>query len=277
MTTSTPQPAQVPVTTSVSLRGPTILAVLGISVIQLISISAPEIRFICYLMPLLVLTAGAKEPTQRASTVYFLFFLSGLSSITIDAFSLHDILADSTDSNQDVVEILLASLPSFVTSALIPLVLGVAFFVILSAGASKDTPQDLSIFEKLSQWWATTDAPAEINHAVQQAISTIADLNERCQNLEQQTTKNSQQFHQLGTAADDCVAAISQFKDLAVELQSELRQLRKDLRGTQADIGQIGSQVNEMGEVLDQFAEIASHKVLQYEPEETNYLSRVAK
>lgn len=247
---------------------PIAVAVVAILLLQLLGSVGSFFGYLALVVPplLLLATTRTAPAASRAGQVYFLYFLNGISRLAVEAYSLGRVFqAHGQHGDFDILPLLAGELPSILGGTLLPIVIGIAFYIVLSA-ADEEVATSHGFLDRIAGWIAQSDAPEEVRRAVMEMTGTIAELQSKCTDLSLQTDDNRDNFIALATACRASTDAMAGLQRMASEMNRELRTLSAEAKAAHVDIGQLGSQISEFGEVLDQFAEVANHKILQYAP-----------
>ena len=207
----------------------------------------------------------------RPQRIYLACLLIGVTSIVGEVSGVSAAIAESLASESTAHPLLavVQILPRLAARVIIPGAVGIVGYTVLMHIGPQEEQTTVAApdwIARLGSFLEDNNAPVELNEFLQTLTSRLEAAGDQYASLAQHAETAGTGLNQVKTNCNDFSATIQQFAAEIKTSVTELQQLRAQLTGAQAEMGQIESQVGEMGAVLDQFTEVASHQVLQYQP-----------
>lgn len=250
----------------------TMIAVAWILYWNCVQNSDPNAGLYVYLAPAFTLLVSFlfRSDQNRASRVYLLFFLIGVTSLAAEANWISSELRNSVDQDASLL-VVFERLPAMIAGLLIPLVLGIGCYIVLADTQSPHGPETAEMqtwLEGLANWLNDNNAPEYAEAAIASLGDAIHRLQSDYHQLASQAQQSNQQMTQLGNACAQASQALMAIQVEVADGREQLGRLSAQIQTATTQMGQLDRQVSEMDSILDQFVDIASHKVLQYAPSE---------
>ena len=241
----------------------------AITMIQTIAFWLPWVSLLTIvpLIGLLVPNGDTSFDAQRPQRIYFSCLLIGITSIAGEVSAISSAISHSLALDAAVSPLLAVvdSLPRLALRIVLPGAVGVLGYTVLMHIDNHQKPavESPKWIEQLKLILEQSNAPAEICQFLETLSGQLATTGQQYQAMSGHTEAANRNLVDLTGTFETVDATMRRFLKRMSDNDTQLKQLQQQVVTAQTGIGQIESQVNEMGSVLDQFAEIASHQVLQ--------------
>lgn len=225
---------------------------------------------------------SAARSSQRA---YMLGFVTGLMGMFLAASELLLIMSEAVGMEAETSLILLqgamVSLPNVLVEFLVPFLYGVSLYLVFSCqeeeggtGSAHTSPDLTPWFQRWESWLQTSDAPEVIRRSLSELGQQLAELSQSYHHLQQHASATSDvlnRVHDEAAAAGERIDSLhASAKNLGKEsedLRREFDQLTADSRAVRSEVrsqlNDARSSLEESREVMDQFADLVSHRILE--------------
>ncbi|MCM2374444.1 hypothetical protein [Aporhodopirellula aestuarii] len=242
--------------------------------LQLLAVWAPLLT-LATIFPLAILgtsTQSSASNGTRASRFYLTCLLIAGTSLLGEMRELSQLLATSSeDEVTNPLTILAGVLPGLSLRVAVPFSAGLVGLIVFGqidaeTRDSEDARVSKSWLAEMQIFMQKSDAPKQVVDYLDKLAKRVKTVSNNYDKLARAANSSESAMKEV---ADVCHSLNSQMKSLYQELekgQHEMANTRSEISGVAAELGQLQTQVDEMGVVLDQFAEIAEHQVMQYRP-----------
>lgn len=249
------------------------LSLVAIVMIQLVSFWDPRATFLCVL-PLLILAKDACNKTTNAlrpMRFYLTCILISATSLWAEVNQVISALASAAEAELQVHPLITLQpiLPLTIVRITVPLVIGIIGLIAFGQVEAEregeaEPPRDW--FEKLEQFLSQSDAPQELLGFLKDLGGEVNQSQKRLSQLSKQSKAATDSVENFVSATSKLTQVVESLIETSQTTNRQVNKLSADVNGATTDIRQIQSAVGQMGDVLDQFSEVASHQVLQYQP-----------
>ncbi len=223
---------------------------------------------VCYLL-LAKLFAGARL-ADAAGRSYLLCFFAGLFGLVSKGSEvLYQLLwmiqSDASDLG-DTYQTMLLSVIEMVPHLVVPLMTGVALFTVCSvfeSSAEQSHGNAAPLLDRLAQWLATSDAPAELKTFLAGTAEQLQEIQTHYVALNTELASSQQTLSEVRRQAVATSQCFEQMAAAGSRLTGDLKQVSGELVAVGASVDQLKAAVSDIDNVVDDLSEIISKKILE--------------